>query len=191
MVASFADRTAILANLTDDRKQLRDAIERLHARGDTSLYDGMYVTLGALSSASRDVARRRALVVLTDGRDTASNLGLEDVRHQAIKSGVPLYAILVIDEDPVATSRFETTLGLFDIVELARETGGRVFRVGQETSLEQAYALIAGELSSSIYWPMRAITALASPRASQCGFHPCQKPWRTRVPGTPTAAAMR
>ena len=148
MVASFADQTKILANLTGDRKRLRDAVRHLHARGDTSLYDGVYVTLGTLSSQSRDVARRQALVVLTDGRDTASNLALEDVRRQAIKSGVPLYPILLIDQHPVATRRFERSLGLFDIIELARETGGQVFRVDDERDLEKAYASIGRELST-------------------------------------------
>jgi VWFA-related protein len=148
LVASFNDRIEILANLTGDRNQLQHAVGRLYARGDTSLYDGMYVTLGTLSSASRDAGRRQALVVLSDRRDTASNLGLEDVRQQAIGSGVPIYPILLVDDHPVAVRRLENALGLFDFVELARESGGQAFRVDETTDLKQAYALIARELST-------------------------------------------
>jgi Ca-activated chloride channel family protein len=148
LVASFNDRIEILANLTGDRQRLQHAVERLYARGNTSLYDGMYITLGSLSSASRDAARRQALVVLSDGRDTESNLGLEDVRRQAIESGVPIYPILLIDHDIVAVRRLENRLELFDFIEVARESGGQVFRVDETTDLKQAYALIARELST-------------------------------------------
>jgi Ca-activated chloride channel family protein len=148
LVATFSDRIEVLANLTGDRDRLQRAVDRLSVRGNTSLYDGMYITMGELSSASRDAERRQALVVLSDGRDTASNLGLDDVRRQALESGVPIYAILLIDDDPIAVRRLEKTLGLFDFVELIRESGGQVFRVDVKTDLKQAYALIARELST-------------------------------------------
>jgi Ca-activated chloride channel family protein len=167
LVASFNDRTEILANLTGDRNRLQHALDRLHARGETSLYDGMYVTLGTLASASRDLARRQALVVLSDGRDTRSNLGLEDVRRQAIESGVPIYPILLIDDDPIVVRRLENARRLFDIVELARESGGQVFRVNETTNLKQAYALIARELSTQYvlaYAPRHRNRAGARPR---------------------------
>ena len=92
--------------------------------------------------------RRQALVVLSDGRDTASSLALEDVRREAIESGVPIYPILLIDHDPIVTRRLENTRALFGIIELARESGGQVFRVDETTDLKQAYALIARELST-------------------------------------------
>jgi Ca-activated chloride channel family protein len=148
LVATFSDRIQVLANLTDDRERLRHAVDRLTARGNTSLHDGMYITMGALSSASRDAERRQALVVLSDGRDTASNLGLEDVRRQAVESGVPIYAILLADSDLVAVRRLENRLKLFDFVELIRESGGQVFRVDEKTDLNRTYALIARELST-------------------------------------------
>lgn len=148
LVATFSDRIEVLANLTGDRDRLQHAVDRLSARGNTSLYDGMYITMGTLSSASHDAERRQALVVLSDGRDTKSNLGLEDVRRQTLESGVPIYAILLINEDPVAVRRLEQRLGLFDFVELIRESGGQVFRVDEKTDLKQAYALIARELST-------------------------------------------
>jgi VWFA-related protein len=163
MLASFNDRTEILANLTGDGDHLRRAMGRLQARGDTRLYDGVYVTLGSLSSASRDVTRRRALVVLSDGSDTSSNLGIEDVRKQAIASGVPIYPILLLDMHPVAVRAREATFGRFGIVDLARETGGQVFRIDETRDLTQTYALIARELSTQY------VLAYAAPSANRSG----------------------
>jgi Ca-activated chloride channel family protein len=180
LVASFNDRIEILENLTGDRNRLEHALGRLYARGDTSLYDGMYVTLGSLSSASRNAERRQALVVLSDGRDTASNLGLEDVRQQAIESGVPIYPILLIDDHPIAVRRLENRLGLFDFIEVARESGGQVFRIDETTDLKKAYATIAHELSTQY------VLAYAAQNRNRAGA-----PARieVRVPSQPDAEA--
>ena len=163
MLASFNDRTEILENLTGDGDQLRRAVGRLRARGDTRLYDGVYVTLGTLSSASRDVTRRRALVVLSDGQDTTSNLGIDDVRKQAIKSGVPIYPILLLDSHPVAV-RARKLMERPEIVDLARDTGGQVFRIDETTELQDAYAQIARELSAQyvLAYPAQGATGPAS-----------------------------
>jgi Ca-activated chloride channel family protein len=178
MVASFSDRTEILASLTTDGDHLRRAVGRLHARGDTRLYDGVYVTLGALSSASRDRTRRRALVVLSDGHETSSNLGIDDVRAQAIKTGVPIYPILLDDHLAAAGARYE--LGRFEIVELARQTGGRVFRIGAKTDLTEAYAQIARELSAQY------VLAYPVPRAPRVAS---RSSIEVRVPSRPDAVA--
>jgi VWFA-related protein len=180
LVATFNDRIQVLANLTDDRERLQHAVDRLTARGNTSLYDGMYITMGALSSASRDAERRQALVVLSDGRDTASNLGLEDVRRQALESGVPIYAILLTVDDLVAVRRLENRLGLFDFVELIRESGGQMFRVDEKTDLRQAYALIARELSTQY------VLAYAARDRHGAG---APAPVEVRIPSQPQAKA--
>lgn len=180
LVASFSDRTRVLAGLTGDRNRLQHAVDRLYARGDTSLYDGMYLTMAALASASDDAERRQALVVLSDGRDTGSNLGLEDVRRQAIESGVPIYPILLIDDHPVAMHRFENRLGLFDFIEVARESGGQVFRVDETTDLQKAYELIARELSTQY------VLAYAAGDSTRAG---AAARVEVRVPSLPEAEA--
>lgn len=148
LLASFSDRTRVLASLTGDGDTLRGAVMRLESRGDTSLYDGLYITLQTLASASRDLTRRQALVVFSDGNDTASNLGIDDVRHKALESGVPIYPMLFIDTHPAAAAyhrdeRFDQP----EIVALARDTGGRVYRLDDTTNFERAYARAAQELS--------------------------------------------
>jgi VWFA-related protein len=180
LVASFNDRTEILENLTGDRNRLQHAVQRLYARGDTSLYDGMYVALGTLSSASPTTSRRQALVVLSDGRDTASNLQLDDVRQQAIESGVPVYLLLLGDHDPLPARRFENAYRLFDIIELARESGGQVFRVDEATDLTQAYALIARELSTQYVLAY----AVQDPNRAETRTH-----IEVRIPSQPDAEA--
>lgn len=167
MVVGFNDRTEILAGLTDDRSELRRAVGRLRMKGDTRLHDGVYITLGTLSSASADMTRRQALVVFSDGRDTTSHLGLADVRRQAFVTGVPIYPILLTDDQVEPIRRFDTTLQLYDIIELARDTGGQAFRIGTVTDLEQAYASIAEELSEQYVLAYPATGGVGGDRGDQ------------------------
>lgn len=147
LLASFNDRTRILANLTGDGTELRGAVTRLESRGDTSLYDGLYITLQTLASASSDLTRRQALVLFSDGNDTGSNLGIDDVRRKALESGVPIYPMLFIDTHPVAVFQRNQRFEQPEIVTLARETGGRVYRLDDTTNFERAYVQTARELS--------------------------------------------
>ena len=147
MVIGFGNRTEVLAGLTSDAQELRGAVGRIQARGDTRLYDGLYVTLGTLASKSRDMTRRHAVVALSDGRDTSSNLGVDDVRRQARLSGVPIYLILLSNDGDDPVRILERSFDLYDVIALARETGGEVFRVDRADTLERTYETVANEIS--------------------------------------------
>lgn len=64
-VIAFEHRSEVLQSLTSDQDKLRQAIGRLEADGNTTLYDGIVAGVDAL----RAVAGRRVLLVLTDGQD--------------------------------------------------------------------------------------------------------------------------
>ncbi len=64
-VSLFADSSALTQDLTKNRDDASDAIEQYVSKGGTALYDALGLGLERL----RHVEGRRALVVLTDGRD--------------------------------------------------------------------------------------------------------------------------
>lgn len=147
MVVAFGNRVQVLTSLTGDSRRLADAVGRIYARDNPRLYDGLYIALGELASASQDLARRQALVVMSDGHDTTSHLRIEDVQQQARSAGVPIYPILLSETHLVATQELENRLSLFDIVTLARDTGGRVSHLRDASDLESAYGALAEDLS--------------------------------------------
>jgi Ca-activated chloride channel homolog len=89
--------------LTDDREQLREAVERIGTSYGTPFYDSLErVATEVFRDAPREEVRgRRALVALTDGVDSTSDAEFEEARARLRASGVLTYFIQVNTEDYV------------------------------------------------------------------------------------------
>jgi Ca-activated chloride channel homolog len=95
-------------------------------------------------------AIRRAMIVLSDGVDTASQLKINQAIRRSQRLGIAIYAIGVGD-------RFRFTDVNQEVLNrLCNETGGRAFYPKNEGDLRQAFNQIATELSSQYilaYYP--------------------------------------
>jgi VWFA-related protein len=130
MVVDFDDQVMLLQDLTANRSDLRAAVMSTFARGGTAMYDAVHATLRRLSRQTE----RKAIVLLSDGGDSASVLDRDRTLQKARSSDVLVYAIgLGKADDSVLKS-------------LARETGGRAFSAGSESDLPLLYVRIADEL---------------------------------------------
>jgi Ca-activated chloride channel family protein len=91
----------VLSRLTDDRKQLRNAIDNLGSTSGTPFYDGLErIADEIFSEPARDeVMGRRALVALTDGVDSTGKAEFETARAKLIRTGVAAYFIQVNTEE--------------------------------------------------------------------------------------------
>jgi Ca-activated chloride channel homolog len=70
-----------LTSIGDKRQQVLDSVSGIFEQGNTSLYDAVLHAYGDLQSEG-DPKHIRAIVVLSDGEDTASNATLQDVVDQ-------------------------------------------------------------------------------------------------------------
>ena len=93
----------VKAPLTDDRDELRDAVEAVGASNGTPFYDGLEkVAQDIFRERPRDEMRgRRALVALTDGVDSTSDSGFEEAREALKRAGMVSYFVQVNTEDYV------------------------------------------------------------------------------------------
>src|SRR5579884_3514262 len=66
---TFSGQTLLRQDFTNDRDQLSQALRHINATGGTALYDALNEGLAKLRSARHS---KRALLVITDGQDTAS-----------------------------------------------------------------------------------------------------------------------
>ena len=89
-VMQFSTETSLVQDFTADRRRLRQAVERLRARGSTSLYEAI---VKSLEHIQRGQNRRKALLVVTDGNDTSSQIGLKQAVDLAIRSEVTIYCL--------------------------------------------------------------------------------------------------
>ncbi|HUG56550.1 MAG TPA: VWA domain-containing protein [Candidatus Limnocylindrales bacterium] len=77
--------------LTSDKAALIAATQRAAAAGNTAIYDALALSLDVLDPIAS--AERRAIVILTDGTDTASSALRDDVASRANQGGIPIYAV--------------------------------------------------------------------------------------------------
>ncbi len=113
-------------NFTDDKQFMIQRIKELQPAGGTSLYDATYAGLETLAAARRD--GRKAVVVLTDGRDEApgSRVSAELVIERAKELKYPLYMLGLGQKDEINEAAMKR---------MAQETGGKYFHAGSEQKM--------------------------------------------------------
>jgi VWFA-related protein len=147
MVMGFNDRSTVLQDYTNDLPALEAAINRTQAAGPTALHNSLYITLKELSKQKKaGELRRRAVVLLSDGEDTASLVSDEQVLELARKAEINIYAISLRPNRPQDRSRLAFSQAEYVLTALTRETGGRVFFPNSLSELDSVYDQIAEEL---------------------------------------------
>jgi VWFA-related protein len=69
LIVSFSNEVIVEQEFTNDRGRLAAAVRRTQANGSTKLYEAVYLTV---AERLRHVDGRKAMVILSDGEDTAS-----------------------------------------------------------------------------------------------------------------------
>jgi Ca-activated chloride channel family protein len=152
-VVDIKEGMKLLHPFSGDVAAAQTAIRQTSARGGTALYNGLYLTLREMvkDRAGRTEMRRGAIVVLSDGDDTASLLGFEEVMELAKQAGIAIYTIAL--REPIDVSRQLTDRGRsvsqaeFAMRSLAQETGARSYFPADISELAGVYDSIAQELA--------------------------------------------
>ena len=146
-VVQFNDRATTLQPFTNDHAVLEAAIRKTQASGPTALHNALYVALKDLTREKKvGELRRRAIVLLSDGEDTASLVNDEQVLELAKKSEITIYAISLRPNRPQDRLRQEFSQAEYLLTALTRETGGRVYFPNALSELDAVYERIAEEL---------------------------------------------
>ena len=165
-LAGFNAQPFLVQDFTDSRVLLAQGMGLLRPRGGTSLYDAI---LTGLRRIHRGKHRKRALIVMTDGMDTASLSSLPQTINVSRRSGVLIYTIGIGNpRHRYARGGSGFAIGPFGVVvggrddrvdsktlqRLSNETGGRHFLlntrdvVSSKTVLDTATQTISQELRS-------------------------------------------
>jgi Ca-activated chloride channel homolog len=148
-VVQFNDRNAVLQDFTADHAALEAAIRRTRASGATVLYTALYVALKQMrSQGSPEAPRRRAIVLLSDGEDTASLVDDEQVLELARQADVGVYVIALRTEHALERQRLAFTQATHFLTAVTRDTGGEAYFPSALSELDAVYGRIAEELRS-------------------------------------------
>jgi len=90
MVITFSADVSVDQDFTSDRDLLERVFSRLRPAQGTALYDA---AIEAIHRVAAGPAESKAVVLVTDGMDTASMASFEEVRELARRSEVPIFSI--------------------------------------------------------------------------------------------------
>lgn len=135
-VFTFDDQSRLVQTRTSRAEDLRRALAGVAMSGRyTALYDALYDASRYLRDAP---GTRKAIVLVTDGRDENSSLKIEDGLKVAEDSHIPVYAVGVGQVDERVMRR------------IAKLTGGEYFPPGSGTSAVVAARIAAGPGASGV-----------------------------------------
>ena len=156
---AFNHRPRPLTGWTRAQPDLQRALAGIRPNGGTSIYDAIVDALPLLEARTRP---RGALVVISDGADTASTVSLRELRSALLRTDAFVYAIAI---DPPERQAINTRVNPQTLREITAETGGRTEIVQSSSQLVEATAQIALELNSQY------VLGYTSPRGADGQFH--------------------
>lgn len=130
----------MLAPWTTERGGMRAKLDEIIPSGGTALYDAIDVSLPLFESRMHP---RAAILLVSDGADTASDVTPTNLKYKLVRSDVFLYAIGIDSLDARNSQRInQYTLG-----ELTSQGGGYTEIIRNATELGPATERIADELN--------------------------------------------
>lgn len=121
---------------------VRTALDTLRPWGATALYDAVVRALPLIEQRPRD---RAAMVLISDGSDTASDTTLHDLRSGLLRTDAFIYAIAI---DSPGRQAINARVNPEALGEITNQTGGRTEVVHDVADLAAATGRIAEELNT-------------------------------------------
>jgi VWFA-related protein len=158
-VLAFNHYPHVISRWTSTPDEVRQALASLKPSGGTAIYDAI---IGSLPMIARRTRERAAVLVISDGADTASDASVSDVRKSLLRSDAFVYAIAI---DSPKRQAINTRVNETALSEITGQSGGRTEVVRDIEGLQAATARIAEELNHQY------VMAYASPRATDGKYH--------------------
>jgi Ca-activated chloride channel family protein len=166
LLLAFNHQPFFLSTWSRDRGRVAALLGGIRPTGGTAAYDAVVAVLPQFAARSN---QRAALLLISDGADTASDATLREVRSALLRTDAFAYAV-AIDSGEQAINRRVNPVALREITDTS---GGRTEVVRGVEEMLPAIARIAEELNSQY------LLGYSSPYGADGEFHSI----RVRVPG--------
>ena len=142
-LVTFAGEAELVVPPTEERERVVDAIGSLTTRPGTAIGDGLEVGLAAIEDARGESEGPAAMLLLSDGRDTASETTPLAAAGHARDAVVPVYTV-VMGGAGEEGAQVET------LAQVARTSGGESFSADSAGELTERFTTIGSELSVAL-----------------------------------------
>jgi Ca-activated chloride channel family protein len=139
-IVNFNDEPYLDVPFTNDPKKMEQGLTRIDSRGGTAMRDAIDLSMNYLKSDGKK--DKKALLVITDGNDNASNMSLERIVQKAQQWEVLVYAVgLLADEEKREASKAKR-----DLKALTNATGGLVYYPASVSDVRELCETIARDI---------------------------------------------
>lgn len=195
-VVTFSERAEVLAQPTRDRLAVRDGIRSLRPFGATAIGDAIARATELapetwVDENGRKLKRDRgdrpltAILLLSDGANTAGKMDPSEAAERASKIGIPVYTIAMGPEEGATEGPDSVLIDPPDhqtLRAIAESTDGRYFSAPTEQELNEIYDSLASRLGlvkerQEITFAFAGAGALLALIATILGFA-----WSSRLP---------
>ena len=158
-ILAFNHQYHLLTRWTSDRAVASLVMQPLRPFGSTAIYDAILASLPMVDTRNR---QRAALLVISDGADTASDAALRDVRFAMHRSDAFVYAVAIDTSNPQAIN---TRVNPAALGEITSQSGGRTLVVHDTADAINALSEIAEELNRQY------LMGYSSPKGADGQYH--------------------
>ena len=148
LLVAFSHSVKALGRFGLDLRTVQRAAKGIEVEGDTRLYDAVIEAARAIATPGRH--EKRAILILSDGEDTASRAKLEDAAEAVRSAGVPVYAIAIEMEEEARGEpewrRLDEPPAILALRRLTDGTGGWTFPVAAARRCTEVCLRVAEEL---------------------------------------------
>jgi VWFA-related protein len=140
-VVNFGEDAFLDQDYTQDVGKLRAALDRVETRGSTALYDALIGAVDHLRKTSP--LQKQVLLVVTDGRDNASQATFQETLHKLESKNGPVLYTIALEQ----TGRPDTALQQ-SLRTLSEQTGGTAFFPSSLDEVQSIASAIARDIRS-------------------------------------------
>jgi Ca-activated chloride channel homolog len=138
-VVNFGDEPYLDQDFTNDTAKLESALAKVETRGSTALYDAIVASAAHLRQQT--TLQKRALLVVTDGEDNASESTLQEaVQQLQQKDGPVLYVIALLNPNKGVNGTAHALLSM------CNSTGGAAYFPSDVRQADQITRAIASAI---------------------------------------------
>jgi Ca-activated chloride channel homolog len=140
-VVNFGDDAFLDQDYTDDVGKLRAALQRVETHGSTALYDALVASVDHLNQSPSQ--QKKILLLVTDGRDNASQATYDEVRRKLQSKNGPVLYTIALEQPGRADDGGQQSLRA-----LSEQTGGTAFFPSSLDEVQSIARSIAQDIRS-------------------------------------------